>query len=504
MPKRKPLSTQVITRETAGEAFGLDWLPKPDRILNKLGKSQMTAYADVTTDDQLSAVRESRNAGTKKVKWMIDRNGASSRAFKVVEEVFERLDSPGDHDISGIARNIDDILRANGYGMSPMQVYWPEQPINGLWLPLKLQGMPPEWFIFDQENNLKFLTAESPTTGEPVEPHKIILARNNPDFDNPYGDALLSKCYWPVIFKRNSIIWWNRFTEKFGMPWIHGKMPRVENGDTETNKLLEILTEAVQNAVIITPTNTDVELIDPGSKSGSSDLYKTFVWYMDNAIAKIWLGEAATTDMQDKGSRAAVEVLKEVSDERVEADKEMVIRTFDVLIKWICDLNFPAGNYPKFTFIENQKVNKDIAERDGINAEKQGVRLSKSYFMRVYGYEEDEIEIVEPTAPGNDGDPGENAPGKDKEKEDKTALSFALKEQITIEQAIDALTKPDILQKQVEQVLAPVIKLIQDSADYSVAQEKLVALWPQMNTDEVSKWMQRAIFAGEATGRLSA
>lgn len=483
MPKRKSLTKMLATRESAGEYIG-SWgpLPNPDRILSKLGKSQTTAYQDLLIDGHLTAVRESRAAAVKQLSWNIVRADASASTTKAIKKMFKTLD---------IDRFLDNILESNGYGMSPIEVKW--ELIDNKYWPTKLEGLPPKWFTFNAKNELRFLSQTSPYEGEEIPPYKILLARNNPTLLNPYGDALFSKSYWPITFKHIGMKFWARFVERFGFPWVWGKLPRGQTGEKEKDELLDMLTEAIQNAVIISPDDASIQIIEPTGKGTSAEIFKQYLYFMNSEISKIWLGETLTTEVQDKATQATATVqMAGPNASRKESDKLKACRIANELIKWIVELNF-SGPSPEFVLVEKQSVNEDLARRDGILAEKLGFRPTKEYLSKNYGFEENEFEIAEVKPESAGLPPSENGGFSFKIANDKTAL----------EKGIEKVTDPKLLQKQAEGILKPVISLIDDAQDYNEVLDKLLDTFPDMNTDEAEKWLRRAYFTSEALGRLS-
>ena len=52
-------------------------------------------------------------------------------------------------------------------------------------------------------------------------------------YTDPYGESILSRCYWSVFFKKDTIKFWSTFTEKYGMPYLWGQ---TDIGSTVDNK----------------------------------------------------------------------------------------------------------------------------------------------------------------------------------------------------------------------------------------------------------------------------
>ncbi|EKD68586.1 MAG: hypothetical protein ACD_47C00537G0001, partial [uncultured bacterium] len=125
-------------------------------------------------------------------------------------------------------------------------------------------GKPPEWFYFSQQNELLF-RSKANITGEAIPPKKFLLPVHQWSYNNPYGMALLSSCFWPVTFKKGGLKFWVMFTEKYGMPFIIAKQPRGI-GEDETTKILEMLDNMVQDAIAVIPDDTTLDFQTPESK----------------------------------------------------------------------------------------------------------------------------------------------------------------------------------------------------------------------------------------------
>jgi phage gp29-like protein len=100
-----------------------------------------------------------------------------------------------------------------------------------------------------------------------------------------------------------------------------------------------------------------------------------------------------TTEIQT-GSYAASQVHYKVRREVVLADKLLVESVINELIKSIFKINFKENVYPRFEIVLMNLDNNELIKRDEILARECGVRFSKQYLMRRYGFEENEIECA--------------------------------------------------------------------------------------------------------------
>jgi phage gp29-like protein len=376
---KSSLSSIIASRERSIDfmsAFSL-YLPDPDPILKKAGKD-IKVYRDLLSDAHAGACALSRKAGVKSLEWELDRGKSKSKQAKLITDLFANLD---------LDRIIGEILDAAMFGYAPIEIIW--EKAGKYILPSDLAGKPPEWFNFSTDNELQFRTKEK-WTGEPVPPRKFLLPRYNPTYDNPYGERVLSRCFWPVTFKRGGIKFWVVFTEKYGMPYAIGKHPRGAN-EQERNDMLNMLERMVQDAIAVIPDDSSVDFLEAGTRSASADIYEKLLTFSNMEISKAILGQTLTTEMQSVGSYAAAQVHLEVREEIVDADKRLVENTLNTLIRWIYEINFSDSGFPMFSMYEEEDVDKTLAERDKILVD-SGVKFTRQYWLRTYKFDEEDIE----------------------------------------------------------------------------------------------------------------
>ena len=195
-------------------AFGgmgrlLNVLPNPDLVLKKLGKN-INDYEELLTDSQVYASLQSRFSGVRSLEYGVNVDREQTEQSVFVERVLADLD---------MNAVIGQILQAIPFGIQFLEIYW--QPRGGRIVPVSIVSKPREWFVFDGFNRPLFRTGTA-FQGEMLEPRKFLVVQNNATYNNPYGEALLSRCWWSVQFKKNAMKFWVRFTEKYGMPYLHG------------------------------------------------------------------------------------------------------------------------------------------------------------------------------------------------------------------------------------------------------------------------------------------
>ena len=340
---------------------------------------------------------QSRKSGVMSLEWEIDRGKAKSRLAKFIQDLFNDWD---------IYQIMSDILEAPLYGFQPIEVVW--EKMGSYLLPAKVEAKPPEWFQFDAENQLRYAPPyqlEDPPPGMKkdnigyfIPPYKFLLPRYNATYYNPYGERILARVFWPVTFKKGGLKFWVIFSEKYGMPYIIGKHPRGI-GDDEIQNLADSLDAMIQDAVAAIPDDSSIELVEAAGKSASADVYRNLIELCNAEISKAILGQTLTTEVGGRGSYAASKTHFDVRQDIIDADKRLVENTLNELIHWIVEINFGNQQPPQFILYEEEEVDKTLAERDQILAN-TGVRFTKDYFLKAYGFEDGDIELPSPPGEG--------------------------------------------------------------------------------------------------------
>ena len=462
----------------------LNKLPNPDPVLRKQGKS-ISVYRELLSDPHVGAVADSRKAGVLSLEWSIDRGKAQTKQTKFIQDIFDDLD---------IYTFISDILEAPLYGYQPIEIIW--ENVGNYIVPAKLVAKPQEWFFFDTEGNLRF-REKGNSNGRLILPEekKFLLPRYKPKYMNPYGEAVLSRCFWNVIFKKSGWEFWVEFLEKYAIPHYIGKHDRGAS-DEEIKDLGDMLENMVQDAIAVIPNDSSIEIKEASGKGASSQIFDKFIDKCEQNISKAILGQTLTTQVGDKGSYAVGKVHSDVRQDIIDADKMLAVSSCNQLIRWIDEINFNSSELPEFSMWKEEDVDKDLAERDGILAEKTGIKFTKKYYMKAYGYEEEDIEIITETKPANFSEFSSNT---------KNSSSFKVKEtypdQKDIENLISSFNDSE-LQNSFKDVLNPILSLF--NQDPNLAMEKLAEVYPDMDSSELEKILANLIFVSEIWGRLNA
>ena len=380
------LSEQIATRDRSMDmSFGFI-LPNPDPILKRQGKD-IAVYRDMRSRASVGGPIRRRKAAVKALEWRVERGKASARVTRLANDVLATYD---------MDTLINEITNAVLFGYQPLELVW--GPFNGAAAPLQVIGKPQEWFFFDNAAQLRFRSRQQPLQGEELEPRKFLLARQEASYENPYGFADLSMCFWADTFMRGGLKFWVTFTEKYGTPWLVGKQPRGTPG-SEVNNLLDKLEAMVQDAVAAIPDDSSIDILESGDKGASADLYERLLMYCRSEINIALLGQNQSTESNSNraSATAGLEVAKTIRD----GDAALVMATMNQLLRWLTDLHdgeqAPA---PTFVLFEEEDVNTQQAVRDE-TLTKAGLKFTKEYWKRVYRLQDGDIEdaSAEPSMP---------------------------------------------------------------------------------------------------------
>ncbi|MDR1587296.1 MAG: DUF935 domain-containing protein [Treponema sp.] len=371
-------------------------LPDPDPVLRKMGRG-ITALQELLTDSHLESVWSVRCAATSGAEWFMaagdDSAGAQDAADAFAEELKD-MDVP---------RIIEEMMDAVAYGYSPLEVLWTAK--EGHWGIENIVGKPPQWFEFNQDNQLVLRSGITGT--EDLPENRFLLVQHRPSYANPYGVKVFSKCFWPVTFKKNGFRWWTVFVEKYGGAFMYGKYP-ANAGEQFKDELLSALEKMIADAVAIAPEGSEITITGAANKENSSGVHQDYIRMVNAEISKAVLGQTLTTEIGEVGSYAAAQAHNEVREHLAEADRRRISAAFNRLAAVYTFYNFGSETVPPlFTFVKDEDLQAGRAERD-VKLHQIGWRPNKAYISREYGIPEEDFELKEEPAgefPGFGRDP---------------------------------------------------------------------------------------------------
>jgi len=382
MKKKNNLLKDFATRDKGNIIQSLyNVLPDPDKILEE-NDYDYSIYRELLNDPHLMATVQQRKMQVMQMGWELDFSG-SKRIEKRLLKILRMLP------LSGI---MSDVLDAIFFGFSVGEIEWRIEG-NEIY-PCNIIGKPQEWFMFNRENELRLRKYRNGQyffeEGEKLPEYKFILTQYKPTYTNPYGQKVLSRCYWPVTLKRGGIEFWQLMMERYGMPYLIGRYP---NTYTELQKaeLLEQLQEMVEDNITIFEDGLPIE-IKESPKYDIGQLYERLVSFHNKEISKAVLTVTLTTEIEKVGSYKASEIHREMLSYLGVSDKKLVERALNTLLEYYVKINYGDIHLPRVKLNKKEAIIEESAERDKLLSE-IGVKFSKEYFMKRYNLGEQDFEI---------------------------------------------------------------------------------------------------------------
>ena len=367
---RTPTLAALLTEQAVDQlADLLIRLPDPDEVLWRAGITRADLRR-LEGDDEIAAALETRREAVVATPWRLEPYEDSPAAQWLWDEL-------GPH-LPALLRG---AWSAVPYGYAVQEVIWRKTPDGRLGL-ARLSEKPLEWFEPRRDGTLLYHDPQGWDTSVD-QSEKFLLTCRLPTYRQPYGEALLSRLYWPWYFRVNGWQFWARFLERHGGPLLVGK--------SANNTLMSAaLTQAVQSAALAIGRDDDVTAIAPGNAGTAFDAFCTAV---DKRVQKVILGQTLTTDVGSTGSFAAAKVHNAVRDDRRRADCTLVSGTVQHLIDALCRRNFPGQPVPQFIMADDRGLEAARAERDAQLVQAGVLRLTAQYLLDRYDFEEGDFEL---------------------------------------------------------------------------------------------------------------
>lgn len=467
----KPTKEAIAIRSRIGGAMNLTGrLPNPDPVLRKMGKS-IEVYRDLMADAHVGGCIRRRKSAVLALPHGIDEDSENKIINEFVLSFLKKLKMR-----TIISQALDTPL----FGYVVMEIMWAD--INDKIVPVDVVAKPSEWFFFDDDNQLRMKSKDN-RDGILLPERKFLLIRQDATYDNPYGVADLSRCFWPTTFKRGGFEFWLRFTEKYGSPFLVGKHPRNTHHG-EVDALLDSLEAMVQDAVAAIPDDSSIEILEAAGKGSSADIYKGFLMFCRSEVNIALTGTNQTTEAET--NHASAQSGLTVSDDIRDGDADLVVEGINTLIAWAVELNFSDNvEAPTWTIWSPKDINTEQAARD-ISLKNAGANLTNQYFMREYNLQDGDLGEQIQTIPGQ----YESYPSF----AEKTNASSNNVKRIT--QELNQETQPII-----NNWLETIRHFAEQSNSIEELQERLLAAFDKLPEDELIEAMSAAFTAINLQGR---
>jgi len=386
--------------------------PKDPRLL---GAVDWGVYDRILLDDQVKSTMAQRISAVVSRDWdVLPGDDEDPRAVEAADRLKLVLEA------ASIDRVQEKMRWASFYGYAVAELLWFARDGR---LDFTLRVRHARRFRFTPAGELRLLTMAAPR-GEPLPDRKFWVVRAGAtDDDEFYGRGLAEWLYWPVLFKRNGLRFWNKFLDRFALPTALGKY-RPGAPREEIQRLLQALQAISNDSGIAIPDGAAVELLQAANAGPE---FAAMPRYMDEAIAKIVLSQTMTTE-DGAGGRATGQIHAGVKLEVIKADADTDSDSFNEgPARWWTDLNFgPDVASPRFVRIVEEEADlKRQAEVDEA-LDRLGWARNDDSFRDTFGdgYDrkpEPQAPAVVPRLPAND----DADPDDEQQQSPRAEISFA-------------------------------------------------------------------------------
>lgn len=381
---------QMLTSALATYDFEY-WMrmwPDPDLLIQN---SIITrpSLRKLMADDEIYQVVDTRRSALEATPWRLETPDGKSDTPQL-DFIREQMEHHQEH-LIGAAFN--SVL----YGYAVNELVWGREGSRNV--VLESMEKPFEWFAPRPDGTLLFLERGA---GQEWPPAKYILSRNHATYRNPYGEALLLRCYWPWFFRCQGWSFWLQCLERYGMPFLVAQLenPNLEvegtGGKTMLQYVTEMLDRARRGSALAVDSSTKIDNIE---STGKGEHFAIFEERIVARIAKTVLGQTLTSNVSTAGgSRALGEVHDKVREDKRRSDIKIATRSLQSFVTYLWLFNGFSGLPPKVLLQDDVGLESERATRDSTLQpvlEKSGLRFKKDYFIERYDINEDDLEEID-------------------------------------------------------------------------------------------------------------
>ena len=355
-------------------------IPNPQALL--IHKDPQVTYANlfqlfrkIKADGLIGSLAQVRTNAVVGLDWDIIPAGKGSRDIEIAD--FCKANLKAHFNLTDLIEYI--VGGAIDFGFSVTEqvpFVWEEAPFRGN-MGVKLHRRPQGWFVFDGDENLRFLSKTSGPEGIKVPAKRFIVGQYKAEPLNPYGNGLLGVSFWTWLAKKYGQKWRLIFLERYGIPSMIGQ---YEN-ESDKSALYTALLAAIQDVVMVIPKGSELDFPDIDRKS-THDVFQSHLNYEDDTLRYIWLGQTLSTKEGEYGTRAQAEVHERVREDLTEYDvKSLLVAPMNgQYIRPLVDLNYPRESFTDYpNFVVDYR--KDVDERgQGLRYVVEGLLLAEREF----------------------------------------------------------------------------------------------------------------------------
>lgn len=468
-------------------------LPNPDTVLRRLGRDQ-AVYEQILLDAHVMGEMRAIRAGLLDYEWRIvpgDGSRAGRRAADLAREVMDRAPSP----LGEWPDVLWTIAGAVWRGFAVHEVVWGRD--GERMMPDRVLDRPNRRIVFLPDGEPRLLTQRAQYDGEPIPERSLLLTRHMPSYDNPYGVAVLSSVFWPYVFKHSGYRYFTTFCERFGIPWLVGKVP-AGLYESRADDMEEKLAAMVRHAIAVVPEDTAVDTIDFQQRVGGQLPQERLIAACNREISKALTSQTLASEHTGEGSRAATETHRAREQAVHMSDRALVSATLNRLYRWVTDVNVGVdAPGPRHEFYEESSAQTQWAEVYETARHYLPIPSAGAYERLGITPPEGDEDVL----PGGSGGGIGGAPMPPPMPPREFAARADLAEQ-GFEALLQAVDDPEQIVEVGEALARPLLEAIERDPDLLLG--RIAEAYPDLDADGLQALLARALFVADLWGRASA
>lgn len=309
--------------------------PSDDLLLQKGGNRALSVYQRLLLDEHVQGCFAKLMQEVTARPWYVQEHSDKPGDLAVRDYVAEVL---SELPIDDIYKGMAECLIT---GFSVAEVMWKKSK-RGV-IPFDVRMRDQRRFVFQEMEEaqtgftMRCLTFNRMFEGVELPQRKFIINRHYTSHNgDPYGAGLGRILYPLVKFRRRAIESYVLYGDRYATPTAVAKAP-LSASTKELDTLYDHLSNLSQETAMILPEGYELDFVTP---SGSPDVFKNLIDYIDKEISTLVCGENEA-GQAEAGSRASSQVANLVRVVKASEMSEMISHTLTkTLIRWIVDLNY--------------------------------------------------------------------------------------------------------------------------------------------------------------------
>ena len=458
-------------------------LPNPDTVLRRLGRDQRI-YEQILYDPHVMGELRAIRAGLLDFEWRIvpgEVSRAGRRAAGLCRDLMARAPSP----LTEWPDTMWSIAGAVWRGYAVHEAVWRR---DGAYLvPDRVLDRPNRRVVFRPDGEARLLTQAAQWEGEPIPDRTLLITRHMASYENPYGIAVFSAIFWPYVFKHAGYRYFTTFCERFGLPWLIGKVP-AGLYEQRAADMEEKLAAMVRNAVAIVSDDTSLEPVNMNVRTSGQTAHERLITACNREMSKALSSQTLASEHDGEGSRAATETHRGREQAVHQSARYLISSTLNRLFRWVTDVNLgPDVAAPRHEFYEEAAARPEWAT----------LYDTVRHFLPVPVAETYERLGITPPARDEAVLPGRRPAG--------AAAEFAIPADPVergLESLLQAVDDPEQSIEVGEALARPLLEAIERDPDLLLG--RLAESYSHLDADGLQALLARAMFVAELWGRVSA